>query len=183
MNIKQCLYSLTIAIIVFITIHLIVDLMRFNITLQRIYDGMITNGATQFNEYYTVKAYVVEHDNSSTIYVYIKSAITNRYRRYIRFENEGNLHLNGGVISVIGASNFVTHRRGSHYYVTMRDDTFWFQESLGDYTLQINMIRRHGFSFRLVYRTVFFVSIMTVNVYRLFNRRKARKMKKLMTVL
>ena len=145
------------------------DFVRFNITGQSIYETMIAREAAQFKENYTVKAYIVENDGGSTIYVYIRSALTNRYRRYIRFENEGNAILNGGVITVIGARNDFTFNNGSHYYVTMSDDTFWFQESTGNYTLHIRMIRRHHFSFSLFSITISFLLSMTMFIYKMFD--------------
>jgi len=128
--------------------------------------------AEQYNENYTVIAYVIENDNGSTIYVYIQSALTNRYRRYLRFDNVGNELLNGGVLTVIGANNFFTQSTGSVYGITLRDNTFWQQEPLGEYILQIQLLRQYSFSFWLFSGTIAFVLCVGKVVYMLLVRVK-----------
>jgi len=142
----------------------------FNITEQSINELAITKEATQFKSNHTVKAYVTEHDGGSTIYIYIKSTLTNRFRRFLRFENEGNATLNGSSFAVVGARTLFTFTMGPHYIVAINDGTFWLQEPTGDYTLRIYMVRRHYFSFRLLFNVIFSLTYKMAGFYILFTR-------------
>ena len=153
MKTKQYFYSFGIAFLIIVVIFVAIDLVRFNITQQSLYDAIVTKGAAQYKESYSVIAYVIENDNDSTIYIYIQSTLTNRYRLHTRFVNVYDAPSNrrGITLTVIGAYNFFTLSRGSVYDITLWDDTFWHQEPLGDYTLRILMLRQYGFDFWLFF--------------------------------
>jgi len=126
---------------------------------------MVSKEAVQLEEVGTVKAYVVASENGSTVYVYIKSAITNQYRQYARLDFKSDT-----VSQVRGAANLLTFSEGSLYFLTMRDSALPFRPPTGEYVLNIDVLRERSFSFRILLNITLIVLNITHIAYRLFDQ-------------
>lgn len=110
LNLRKYLLGFIPSIVVVFLILILYNFFRYPLSNQDIYEKMSSKNIVNHKKEQGVGVFVVGSDNSFTSYIFVESALINRYRLYLQHEHNSTF-----VTAVPGKRNYFALEAGEEY--------------------------------------------------------------------